>query len=92
MNDGLIEIHLSRLAEWVVRQIGRALLLSMLAALGLGLVAVITHEPGWFALAGIVAPMIFGAALMQAEAPQPYSDHDLGLADDQSSSVEADGR
>lgn len=80
MNDGLVEVHMSRLAEWLLRTVGRALLLGMLAVVILGIIGLYTQTAGWLALSGVVGPLIFGAVLYQAEAPAPYTDVELGNA------------
>ena len=78
MNDGLVEVHMSRVAEWLLRTVGRVLLLAMLAVVILGIIGLYTEAAGWFGLAGLVGPLIFGAVLYQAEAPAPYTDVELG--------------
>lgn len=78
VNDGLVEVHMSRLAEWLLRTVGRALLLGMLAVVILGIIGLYTQTAGWFAMSGVVGPLIFGAVLYQAQAPTPYTDVELG--------------
>lgn len=77
------DVHMSRLAGWVVRQFGKALLISMAVAVAGSVIAAVTDEPGWFILGYLGAGIAFALVLATAEAPAPYTREDLGLDTEQ---------
>ncbi|MBM7508713.1 FtsH-binding integral membrane protein [Nocardioides salarius] len=65
------DLHLSRLASWVVQTVGAALLWSTLVAFAVLVMAASTgeYELAWWAV--VLAPLVFGLKLTLASAPLP---------------------
>lgn len=66
-----VDIHMSRLAGWVLNTIGKALAISMGIAFLVGVIAMATEEPGLLWLAGLAGPLAFAVVLYNADAPMP---------------------
>ncbi|MGZ4524130.1 MAG: hypothetical protein ACXVXO_12055 [Mycobacteriaceae bacterium] len=65
------DLHLTRLFEWAVRTLGRALLLAMVGPLVVLAVAAVTQVTALVWLAAILGPPLFAWQLMTARAPVP---------------------
>lgn len=62
-------LHLSRVATWLLNTIGKAIALSVLAAFVVGVVAAVTGEPLLLYGAGLAGPLTFALVLYSASAP-----------------------
>ena len=67
----MTDLHLSRLAQWVIRQFGKALLLSMLIAALFAVLSIISGEGGFIPLAYLGGGLTFALVLFCANAPLP---------------------
>lgn len=73
----LLGIHITMVATWLVRTVGKALLYAAVAAALLGILAVFTNEPSFLAWSAIVGPLVFAGTLCGAHAPFP-TEHEQG--------------
>lgn len=65
------DIHMSRLAGWIVNTFGKALLLSMLVAFVGGLIAGAAGNSLWITLAAVASMATFGLVLYISSPPLP---------------------
>ena len=69
--EDLNDIHMSRLAGWLLNTIGKAMALSLLVAFIGGIVASASGESTLWFLTGIAAPLTFAFVLYNAAPPLP---------------------
>lgn len=67
-----VDLHLTVLAEWMVRTVGRALLLSLVVPVVIAVVGVFANSAGMVALGIAIGPLIFAYVLWNATAPLPH--------------------
>lgn len=70
---------MSRLFEWAVNTLGKALAWSMLAGVLCGAVAIFAESAAWVYLGFLISPLVFALILATATSPLPYTDKELGL-------------
>lgn len=73
----LDQLHMSRLATWVVQQFGQALLVSTLLGLAMAAFGVLADAAWLVTLTPLACLLVFGLVLRSGEAPNPYSDEEL---------------
>ena len=66
------EIHMSRLAEWMLQTFGRAIGWSTGAAVVCGIVGGASGDESWLWLGAVVSPLVFAGMLATASSPLPY--------------------
>lgn len=69
-----LDLHMTQLIGWAVQTLGKAILLATVIPGILALVGVLAGAPEWIGIGAVLAPIIFGAVLWNAQAPFPVDE------------------
>lgn len=71
MTGDNIDLHLTQLATWLVRTIGRAIMWAVLGSVAIAIAGGILNPVLGWTLGGLAGPVLFAWRLMDAAAPFP---------------------